>query len=79
VRKNIEAVDQTLANLFEVTVPDQITSAFELPDPFTADAPNRIKETLGRIYGGLGETLPVSIRGMRHSCCASAVMNSKTF
>jgi pyruvate-ferredoxin/flavodoxin oxidoreductase len=60
VRKNIEAVDQTLANLFEVPVPEQITSGFEMPDPFTADAPNRIKETLGKIYGGLGELLPVS-------------------
>jgi pyruvate-ferredoxin/flavodoxin oxidoreductase len=60
VRRNIEAVDQTLANLFEVSVPDQITSGFEIPDPFTAEAPNRIRETLGRIYGGLGETLPVS-------------------
>jgi pyruvate-ferredoxin/flavodoxin oxidoreductase len=60
VRKNIEAVDQTLSNLFEVQVPDQITSEFEMPDPFTADAPNRIKETLGKIYGGLGDRLPVS-------------------
>jgi pyruvate-ferredoxin/flavodoxin oxidoreductase len=60
VRKNIEAVDQTLANLFEVKVPERISSGFDLPDPFTADAPNRIKETLGKIYGGLGESLPVS-------------------
>ncbi len=60
VRKNIEAVDQTLANLFEVSVPERVTSGFDLPDPFTADAPNRIKDTLGKIYGGLGERLPVS-------------------
>jgi pyruvate-ferredoxin/flavodoxin oxidoreductase len=60
VRKNIEAVDHTLVNLSEVPVPDHITSGFEMPDPFTADAPNRIKETLGKIYGGLGESLPVS-------------------
>jgi len=60
VRKNIEAVDHTLTNLHEVNVPAQITSGFDIPDPFTADAPNRIKQTLGKIYGGLGETLPVS-------------------
>ncbi|HNQ87134.1 MAG TPA: pyruvate:ferredoxin (flavodoxin) oxidoreductase [Verrucomicrobiota bacterium] len=60
VRKNIEAVDHTLANLHEVTVPAQITSGFELHDPFTADAPARVRETLGRIYGGMGESLPVS-------------------
>jgi pyruvate-ferredoxin/flavodoxin oxidoreductase len=41
-------------------VPDQLTSGFEIPDPFTADAPSRIKETLGRIYGGMGDALPVS-------------------
>jgi len=60
VKKNIEAVDQTLANLFEVKVPEKVSSGFGIPDPFTTDAPNRIKETLGKIYGGLGETLPVS-------------------
>jgi pyruvate-ferredoxin/flavodoxin oxidoreductase len=60
VRKNLEAVDQTLANLFAVKVPAAVTSGFGLPDPFTAEAPDRIKETLGKIYGGLGETLPVS-------------------
>jgi pyruvate-ferredoxin/flavodoxin oxidoreductase len=60
VRKNIEAVEQTLANLFEVQVPANISSGFDIPDPFTADAPNRIKETLGKIYGGMGDTLPVS-------------------
>jgi pyruvate-ferredoxin/flavodoxin oxidoreductase len=60
VRKNIEAVDQTLANLFEVPVPGQITSGFEMPDPVHGRCPNRIKETLGKIYGGLGDRLPVS-------------------
>ncbi len=60
VKKNIEAVEHTLANLCEVTVPEKITSGFDIPDPFTADAPNRIKETLGKIYGGLGDLLPVS-------------------
>jgi pyruvate-ferredoxin/flavodoxin oxidoreductase len=60
VKKNIEAVDQTLANLFEVKVPEQVSSGFGVPDPFTADAPSRIRETLGKIYGGMGETLPVS-------------------
>jgi pyruvate-ferredoxin/flavodoxin oxidoreductase len=60
VRKNIAAVDQTLANLFEVKVPAQVTSKKELPPPFTADAPKEIAETLGAIYGNRGESLPVS-------------------
>jgi pyruvate-ferredoxin/flavodoxin oxidoreductase len=60
VQKNIAAVDQTLANLFEVRVPDRVTSTIELPPPFTANAPARIRETLGVIYGNRGDELPVS-------------------
>jgi pyruvate-ferredoxin/flavodoxin oxidoreductase len=60
VLKNIAAVDQTLANLFEVALPAQVTSTVELPPPFAGHAPARIRETLGRIYGGDGELLPVS-------------------
>ncbi len=60
VQKNIQAVDQTLTNLFEVKVPAKATSGFDIPDPFTADAPDRVKQTLGKIYGGVGDSLPVS-------------------
>jgi pyruvate-ferredoxin/flavodoxin oxidoreductase len=60
VKKNIAAVDQTLANLFEVKVPVQVTSTRELPSPFTADAPEEIARKLGLIYGNRGEELPVS-------------------
>lgn len=60
VKKNIAAVDQTLENLFEVKVPAKVTSTRELPSPFTADAPKQIADTLGKIYGNLGEELPVS-------------------
>ena len=60
VKKNIAAVDQTLENLFEIPVPAQTGSAFELPPPFSAKAPKEISDTLGRIYAGDGELLPVS-------------------
>ena len=60
VRKNIAAVDQTLANLCEVPVPAQATSTRQLPPPFASDAPKDIAETLGLIYGNRGEELPVS-------------------
>jgi pyruvate-ferredoxin/flavodoxin oxidoreductase len=60
VRKNIAAVDQTLANLLEVTVPAQVTSTRQLPPPFAPDAPADIARTLGLIYGNRGEELPVS-------------------
>nr|MBP8258431.1 pyruvate:ferredoxin (flavodoxin) oxidoreductase [Verrucomicrobiota bacterium] len=60
VARNIAAVDQTLANLFEVPVPAQASSTVELPPPFTADAPAEIARTLGLIYSNRGEELPVS-------------------
>ncbi len=60
VKKNIAAVDQTLANLFEVTVPIQASSDTALPLPFSDRAPKEVRETLGRIYAGDGELLPVS-------------------
>ena len=60
VQKNIAAVDQTLANLFEVSVPAQVSSKIEMPSPFAANAPEHIRKTLGVIYGNQGETLPVS-------------------
>jgi len=59
VRKNIEAVDQTLDNLFEVPVPDKVTSTFDVP-PIFPDAPEDIRNTLGVIYGNRGDELPVS-------------------
>src|SRR6202023_3717841 len=37
VRKNFEAIDQALANLHEVPLPDQVTSQFALP-PIVPDA-----------------------------------------
>lgn len=60
VRKNIAAVDQTLANLFQVSVPDAVTSTRELPPPFAGDPPESVSSTLGVIYGNRGDELPVS-------------------
>jgi pyruvate-ferredoxin/flavodoxin oxidoreductase len=60
VQKNIAAVDQTLANLFEVTMPAQVTSQIEMPSPFTANAPESVRKSLGVIYGNQGDSLPVS-------------------
>ncbi len=60
VRKNIAAVEQTLANLHEVPVPERPVNGAELPAPFSEKAPPDIRATLGRIYAGEGEQLPVS-------------------
>ncbi|MCX7826745.1 MAG: pyruvate:ferredoxin (flavodoxin) oxidoreductase, partial [Verrucomicrobiae bacterium] len=60
VNKNIAAVEQTLANLHEVPVPDKVTSTIEMP-PVFAGAPDAIRKTLGVIYGNRGDTLPSSL------------------
>jgi pyruvate-ferredoxin/flavodoxin oxidoreductase len=60
VQKNMKAVDETLAHLFEVKVPEQITSTLEMPLPFSAQAPKFEREVLGAIYEGRGDELPVS-------------------
>jgi pyruvate-ferredoxin/flavodoxin oxidoreductase len=60
VQKNMRAVDETLAHLFEVKIPEQADSTIEMPPPFSADAPKFERDVLGTIYGGRGEELPVS-------------------
>jgi pyruvate-ferredoxin/flavodoxin oxidoreductase len=59
VKKNMLAVDETLAHLFEVKVPDAVTSKIELPPVFPG-APKFEREVLGTIYAGKGDELPVS-------------------
>jgi pyruvate-ferredoxin/flavodoxin oxidoreductase len=60
VRKNFDAVDQTLANLFEVTVPSMVTSTIEMPPVVSDKAPDFVKNVTARIIAGLGDELPVS-------------------
>jgi pyruvate-ferredoxin/flavodoxin oxidoreductase len=60
VRKNFEAVDQTLANLFEVSVPSSVTSRLEMAATVSARAPEFVRDVLGPIIAGKGDTLPVS-------------------
>ena len=60
VQKNMKAVDETLAHLFEVQVPSGVTSTIEMPPPFSPSAPAFDKNVLGTIYAGRGDELPVS-------------------
>jgi len=59
VQRNMRAVDETLAHLFEVKVPETVSSKIELPPVFPG-APKFEREVLGTIYAGRGDELPVS-------------------
>jgi pyruvate-ferredoxin/flavodoxin oxidoreductase len=60
VQQNLRAVDETLAHMFEVTVPKQVTSHTEMPAAFAAGAPQFERDVLGVIYSGHGDEIPVS-------------------
>jgi pyruvate-ferredoxin/flavodoxin oxidoreductase len=60
VKQNFMAVDQTLANLFEVKVPAKVTSKIEMPPIVSSKAPRFVQETTAQIIAGFGDSLPVS-------------------
>ncbi len=60
VQKNFEAVDSTLANLYEIPVPDKATSEIRMKPPVPDEAPDFVKNVLGKMIMGEGDELPVS-------------------
>ncbi len=60
VKMNFDAVDQTLANLFKVSIPSKVDSVIELPAVVSDKAPDFVKEVTAKIIAGFGDELPVS-------------------
>ena len=60
VQKNYAAVDQALAHLHKVEVPKKVTSTVVRREAVAAEAPEFVRDVLGTIISGLGDTLPVS-------------------
>ena len=60
VKKNFKAVEETLANLFEVKVPSEADSEIEKPPAVPDEAPDFVKSFTARIIAGEGDDLPVS-------------------
>ena len=60
VDKNYAAVDNALAHLSEVRVPESVSSLFERPAMVSAQAPEFVRGVLGEIMSGAGDALPVS-------------------
>ena len=57
---NFRAIDETLSNLHEVSVPGVVSSNVELPHPVASDAPEFVKQVTGEIIAGRGDHIPIS-------------------
>lgn len=60
VERNLAAVDQSLAQLHELTVPQTVTSTTPLRELIPAGAPDFVTRVTARILAGEGNLLPVS-------------------
>lgn len=60
VAMNVKAVDQTLAHLHEVAVPERLNGATSMPPAISTQAPTFVRDVLGTIITCRGDELPVS-------------------
>jgi len=60
VEMNLRAVDQTLENLFEVSVPATVSNRVGFLPPVSGEAPEFVRNVLGMMIAGKGDLLPVS-------------------
>lgn len=60
VQKNLKAVDHTLENLHQVTVPTETNATVDLRMPVPETAPQFVKDVIGRMIANDGDSLPVS-------------------
>ncbi len=60
VQQNFAAVDHTLAHLFEVKVPDKVTSTRPMPKLIPDAAPEFVKDVVAKVLANHGDDVPVS-------------------
>ncbi|MHB2154120.1 pyruvate:ferredoxin (flavodoxin) oxidoreductase [Calditrichota bacterium GD2] len=60
VQMNFNAVDQSLAHLHELEIPEKVTSTIELKPPVPENAPDFVKDVTATIISMKGDELPVS-------------------
>ena len=60
VKQNYAAVDNSLANLHEIKVPEQVTSDIPMHPSVPAEAPEFVREVLGKIIDRDGDNVKVS-------------------
>jgi pyruvate-ferredoxin/flavodoxin oxidoreductase len=60
IEKNFKAVDQTLAHLFEITIPDQTSAKKQEYQIVSNKAPAFVKDVISKMMESRGDDLPVS-------------------
>ena len=60
VERNLRAVDETIAHLYEVNLPREVTAPAAKPNGQWRDAPPFVRNVLGEIMSGRGDFVPVS-------------------
>ena len=60
VKRNWDAVDQTIAALFRVNIPREATATSTIPPMVSAEAPEHVQSWVARLLAGDGDALPVS-------------------
>jgi pyruvate-ferredoxin/flavodoxin oxidoreductase len=60
VNQNFAAVDSALANMYKVTIPDKVTSNIAMLPPVPGEAPEYVREVLGKIIDRRGDDVKVS-------------------
>lgn len=61
VEMNFQAIDASLANLHQVTIPGSVSSNFDKPPVVPANAPEFVRQVTAEIIAGRGDNLPVSL------------------
>jgi pyruvate-ferredoxin/flavodoxin oxidoreductase len=61
IRRNFQAVDDTLARLFEVKIPNKVTSSWDRQPLVPAAAPEFLREVTAKMFEGRGDEIPVSL------------------
>ncbi|NEQ76580.1 MAG: pyruvate:ferredoxin (flavodoxin) oxidoreductase [Okeania sp. SIO2C9] len=60
VNMNLQAVDNTLDNLYEVKIPTEVSSTLHRLPPIPDTAPEFVRDVLGKMISREGDQLPVS-------------------
>ena len=61
VELNFKAIDETLANLHDVIIPQKVVASFELTNVIADTAPEFVRKVTGEIIAGRGDRIPVSL------------------